>query len=59
NNGEILPHLPHNVLSPVDELPVSGIDDTTKQRLNFIYARDYTIYSDIAIFLKGFNKLGT
>ncbi|MGZ5283029.1 MAG: glycosyltransferase [Bacteroidia bacterium] len=58
NNGEILPHLPHNVLSPVDELPVSGIDDTTKQRLNFIYARDYTIYSDIAIFFKGFNKLG-
>ncbi len=55
---ENLPKLPENVLSPIDELPISEIDDSTKQRLNFIYARDYTVYSDIAIFLKGFNKLG-
>lgn len=56
---ENLPKIPENVLSPVDELPISEIDDNTKQRLNFIYARDYTVYSDISIFLKGFNKLGS
>lgn len=56
---ENLPKLPLNVLSPLDELPVSEIDDSTKQRLNFIYARDYTVYSDIAVFIKGFNKLGS
>ena len=44
-----LPPLPKGVVSFVQQLPKHSYDTTTLQRLNFLYAKDYTISTDLAI----------
>ncbi|MEL6925284.1 MAG: glycosyl transferase family 2, partial [Bacteroidota bacterium] len=59
-----LPNIRNGVLSPASEWSdatqqgKAGISPQTAQRLNFIYARDYTIDRDIDIILKGIRDLG-
>jgi len=58
-NKTLLPKIKPGVVTPVDELTVSGIDEPTIRRLNFFYAKDYTISKDIDILLSAFRKLGS
>lgn len=53
-----LPAIKEGVLSPVDELKYNNLDTSTKMRLDYLYAKDYSIYKDISIFISGFRNLG-
>jgi hypothetical protein len=52
-----LPALKPSILSPADELAMP-IDANTENRLNFLYAKDYSVYRDLSIFINSFSKLG-
>lgn len=53
-----LPSIRPGILSPTDSLNVSNINAPTIQRLNFIYAKEYSTYRDIEIIWKGYKKMG-
>ncbi|MFT5167108.1 MAG: GT2 family glycosyltransferase [Saprospiraceae bacterium] len=55
---ENLPNLRRGVLSPADGIKIANINLPTIQRLNFIYAKDYSTYTDLEIIWKGFKELG-
>jgi hypothetical protein len=57
-NKVLLPKLKPGVITPVDELRVANIDEPTIRRVNFFYAKDYTISRDIDILISAFRKLG-
>jgi hypothetical protein len=42
----------------LDAFGKDKISDEIRQRLNFIYARDYSTNSDMNIIVKGFRSLG-
>jgi hypothetical protein len=44
-----LPAIRKGVFSPINELPSSDLDQTTLDRLNFLYARDYSVEKDLKI----------
>ena len=58
NYSKNLPKIKTGVLSPLDELNLNELDQSTIQRLNFLYARDYTPWRDVGIIFKGIKKLG-
>jgi GT2 family glycosyltransferase len=53
-----LPRLPKGVLSFVHQLPQRSYDVLTLQRLNFLYAKDYSMSTDIAILGSAWRNLG-
>nr|MDQ3073405.1 hypothetical protein [Bacteroidota bacterium] len=53
-----LPALKKGVLAPADQVKIMKLDDATLERLNYLYAKDYTVYKDLSIFFSGFSKLG-
>jgi O-antigen biosynthesis protein len=55
---ERLPHIRNGILNPLDAFGKEKISEEIKQRLNFIYARDYSTNSDLNIIIKGFRHLG-
>lgn len=55
---ERLPHIRKGILHPMDAFGKDKISQEIRQRLNFIYARDYSIYSDLNIIMKGYRSLG-
>jgi hypothetical protein len=55
--GQKLPPLKTGVLNPADEVSPQGLDTQALRRLDYLYAKDYTIFRDIAIFMKGFSRL--
>ena len=55
---ERLPHIRKGVLSPLDAFGKDNISEEIKQRLNFIYAKDYSTNTDLNILVKGFRNLG-
>ena len=57
-NKILLPKIKPGVVTPVDELDIPEIDEPTIRRLNFFYAKDYTISRDIDILLSSFRQLG-
>ena len=58
NYSKHLPKIKQGVLSPIDELNLKDFDHSTIQRLNFLYARDFTPWRDLGIILKAIKKLG-
>ncbi len=46
------------VLSPIDALNIRTLNDATIRRLNFLYAKDYTVDNDLEIVWKGIKGLG-
>lgn len=46
------------VLTPLDALKKTIIDDGTLSRLNVLYTKEYSVYIDLRILLKGFRNLG-
>jgi hypothetical protein len=55
---ERLPHIRKGILNPLDAFGKDKLSEEIKQRLNFIYARDYSTNSDLNIIVKGFRQLG-
>lgn len=54
----LLPRIKPGVLSPIDALNNVPKDQLTTNRLNSLYAKDYKVYSDLQIILKGWRNLG-
>ncbi len=50
-----LPRLKKGILSPADEVSIS--DPELIDKLNLIYARDYSVAKDLSILIKGFKRL--
>lgn len=57
NNNE-LPFIKSGVLHPFIAFADKNLDETTVQRLNFFYARDYDWTKDLELILQGFRDLG-
>ena len=53
-----LPKLKKGILSPLDEFPTKNWDAPTRQRLNFLYAKDYTPTRDLDILWNSIRQLG-
>jgi hypothetical protein len=53
-----LPKTRKGVLNPLDGLSQSTLNETTINRLNSLYAKDYHIYTDLSIVRKGLRLLG-
>jgi hypothetical protein len=53
---ENLPKIKKGVLSPIDAVNLTHINEPTVQRLNFLYAKDYDVWRDAEIILNGFKK---
>ncbi len=53
-----LPKIKNGVLNPTDLLPEYTYDETTRNRLNWLYAKDYHTSRDWKIFWKGIRRLG-
>lgn len=53
-----LPTIKEGILSPKDELSGDHLDQATIDRLNLLYARDYTPEKDLKILIKNFSRLG-
>ena len=58
NNSRILPKIKSGILSPVDGLEVQNVEVETAQRLDFFYAKDYSVRKDFVVIWKGFFELG-
>jgi lipopolysaccharide/colanic/teichoic acid biosynthesis glycosyltransferase len=57
-NSKVLPKIRTGVLSPLDIFGTRPINRITAQKLNFLYAKDYTIEKDLVIILNSLNRLG-
>jgi lipopolysaccharide/colanic/teichoic acid biosynthesis glycosyltransferase len=55
---ENLPNIRPGVLSPLDALKLDQLNDSTIDRLNFLYAKDYEVTNDLDIIWKGIRNLG-
>ena len=47
-----------SVLTPEDGLPVRLTDENMVSRLNVLYAKDYSVYTDLRIVSKALRRLG-
>ncbi len=57
-NNKLLPGLREGVLSPVDKNQGKFINEVTAQKLNFLYAKDYSVEKDFIILVKSLRSLG-
>lgn len=60
NKDENIPRLIESVLNPIDNLHLSIHQDLEKivERQNYLYAKNYSIFTDIQTILNSLNKLG-
>lgn len=58
SEGLNLPAIRQGIISPVSYLTTSSLDPNTIQRLNMLYAKDYSLYTDLILLIKSFRKLG-
>jgi len=57
-NALLLPEIKSGVLNPLDELDHPYTDEKTIERLNFLYAKEYTVERDLSILLRSLLRLG-
>jgi len=53
-----LPKIKKGILNPVDGLGKKKIDESLKEKLNFLYAKDYKFTNDMNILIKGIQFIG-
>ena len=58
DSQENLPVIRKGILCSGDELKTDDLDIKTLRRLDYLYAKDYSIYKDLSIIISGFAKLG-
>jgi len=61
NDGDTanLPHLKSSILSNDASFGKKGLNEKSKYQLNFIYAKDYTVYKDLNLTWSNLQLLGT
>jgi GT2 family glycosyltransferase len=57
-NVHLLPRLKNGVVSPVDGYAKKEVNGLTVQKLNFLYAKEYSIEKDLQIILGSLTRLG-
>ena len=55
--SENLPKIKRGILSPINAVNLTQINEPTVQRLNFLYAKDYDVWRDVEIVFNGFKRL--
>lgn len=58
NPSEQLPNLRPGCFSPADGVAEFDLSQTTIERLNYLYAKDYSVLTDLEIIIKKWNDLG-
>lgn len=58
DNIKLLPVIKSGVVSPLDAQPDKQYHPVTIQKLNFLYAKDYSIEKDLLIVLKAIRQVG-
>jgi GT2 family glycosyltransferase len=58
DDTERLPHIRKGILTPLDAFANRELPDDLLHSLSFLYARDYSINTDINIIFKGIRRLG-
>jgi hypothetical protein len=58
DNIKLLPIIKKGVVSPLDAQPSKNYHPVTIQKLNFLYAKDYSIEKDLLIVLKAIRQVG-
>ena len=58
NNDDLLPQIRTGILECIPANIKAKADDKRVAELNFIYARDYSVITDIRIILRSLRKLG-
>lgn len=53
-----LPKIKQGILTPADAFPKEEISQEARERLDVLYAKNYSIYQDISIIFKGYRNLG-
>jgi hypothetical protein len=53
-----LPDIKRGVLSPADGMKPDVPDERILQKINVLYARDYSVQKDLNLILSAFRKLG-
>ena len=53
-----LPKIRNGVLTPLAGFKLQNFEESTIQRLNFFYARDYDWTKDVELIWKGIRQLG-
>ena len=53
-----LPKIRQGVLSKATLFSANQLDDATKKRINFFYAKDYDYSIDVGVIWKGWKGLG-
>jgi lipopolysaccharide/colanic/teichoic acid biosynthesis glycosyltransferase len=54
----VLPKIRDGVLSPANVLKDKNVNESTRSRLNLLYAKEYSVYEDLAIVARGIKELG-
>lgn len=54
--SENLPKIKKGILSPIDTVNLTNINEPTVKRLNFLYAKDYNVWRDVEIMINGFKR---
>ncbi|MDR0363402.1 MAG: glycosyltransferase family 2 protein [Bacteroidales bacterium] len=58
NSQHRLPKIKPGILTPVDAFPKENVSQEARERLDVLYAKDYSVYQDISIIFKGYRNLG-
>jgi len=58
DNIKLLPAIKSGIVSPLDAQPGKHFNPVTIQKLNFLYAKDYSIEGDFLIVLKAIRQVG-
>ncbi len=53
-----LPKIKTSVLSPLDNFRHQQVNEATLQKVNFMYAKDYSVGKDLSIIMNALNRLG-
>jgi lipopolysaccharide/colanic/teichoic acid biosynthesis glycosyltransferase len=58
NQSNELPLLKKGVLSPIDRFGKESPNQPTLEKVNIQYVKDYHIFNDLAILIKGLKRIG-
>jgi hypothetical protein len=58
NNIDVLPKLKPSILTSIDPSPTHQLTEAAIQKMNFLYAKEYSMEKDLSILIRTVTKLG-
>jgi GT2 family glycosyltransferase len=58
NNIDVLPKLKPSILTSIDPSPTHKLTEAAIQKMNFLYAKEYSMEKDLSILIRTVTKLG-